>query len=111
MLVPSTLQSDEKKKKDCSTTKVRKGWIAVRVGLEEEEGGFQTFVIPISDLCHPLYIDLLEKAQEVYGCHTTGLLRLPCSVEEFHNLRCRIEQESNVVPQHHHQPQQLKYLA
>ncbi|PIA28444.1 hypothetical protein AQUCO_06900009v1 [Aquilegia coerulea] len=107
MLVPSTLQSDEKKK---NCTKVRKGWIAVRVGLEEEEGGFQTFVIPISDLCHPLYRDLLEKAQEVYGCHTTGLLRLPCSVEEFHNLRSRIEQESN-VPQYHHQPQQLKYLA
>ncbi|GMP26502.1 hypothetical protein CsSME_00002913 [Camellia sinensis var. sinensis] len=44
--------------------KVKKGWLAVRVGLEDEDGGFQRFVIPISYLYHPLFKRLLEKAHE-----------------------------------------------
>ncbi|KAF9599801.1 hypothetical protein IFM89_001747 [Coptis chinensis] len=113
MFVPTTLQCQQEKKDGSpekkKTNRVRKGWIAVRVGLEKEEGGFQTFSIPISDLCHPLYGDLLEKSQEMYGSNKEGLLRLPCSVEEFENLRLRVEQES-ICPQYLHQPQ-LRYLA
>ncbi|KAJ8647286.1 auxin-responsive protein SAUR32-like protein [Cinnamomum micranthum f. kanehirae] len=79
--------------------KVKKGWLAVRVGLEDEEGGsHRRFVIPISYLYHPLFKRLLEKAQEIYGFHTTGPLRLPCSVDDFHHLRWRIERETH----HHH---------
>ncbi|KAH7520562.1 auxin-responsive protein SAUR32 [Ziziphus jujuba] len=78
--------------------KVKKGWLAVQVGLEDEDGGFQRFTIPISYLYHPLFKKLLEKAHEVYGYHTTGPLRLPCSVDDFLHLRWRIEKESN----HHH---------
>lgn len=79
--------------------KVKKGWLAVQVGLEDEDGEFQRFVIPISFLYHPLFKTLLEKAHEVYGYHTTGPLRLPCSVDDFLHLRWRIEKESN---NHHH---------
>ncbi|KAA8547060.1 hypothetical protein F0562_003489 [Nyssa sinensis] len=57
--------------------KVKKGWLAVQVGLEEEDGCFQRFVIPISYLYHPLFQRLLDKAHEVYGYHTTGPLKLP----------------------------------
>ncbi|XXG60893.1 hypothetical protein AAC387_Pa04g2691 [Persea americana] len=84
---------EEKKK-----TKVKKGSLAVRVGLEGEEGGFQKFVIPISYLHHPLFKRLLEKAQDLYGFHTTGPLKLPCSVDDFLHVRWLIERES----QHHH---------
>ncbi|KAJ4962963.1 hypothetical protein NE237_022902 [Protea cynaroides] len=75
--------------------KVKKGWLAVTVGLEDDEAGHQRFVIPISYLYHPLFKRLLEKAQEVYGYHTTGPLRLPCSVDDFLHLRWRIEREPN----------------
>ncbi|KAL2553124.1 Uncharacterized protein Fot_06743 [Forsythia ovata] len=45
--------------------KVMKEWLAVRVGLEDEDGGFQRFVIPISYLYHPLFKKLLDIAREV----------------------------------------------
>ncbi|XP_027339498.1 auxin-induced protein 6B-like [Abrus precatorius] len=77
--------------------KVKKGWLAVQVGLEEEEGS-ERFVIPISYLYHPLFKGLLDKAREVYGYHTDGPLKLPCSVDDFVHLRWRIEKEST----HHH---------
>ncbi|PON66588.1 Small auxin-up RNA [Parasponia andersonii] len=82
--------------------KVKKGWLAVEVGLDDEDGGFQRFTIPISYLYHPLFKRLLEKAQEVYGYHTAGPLRLPCSVDDFLHLRWRIEKESNQHHHHHH---------
>ncbi|KAF5745061.1 auxin-induced protein 6B-like [Tripterygium wilfordii] len=87
--------------------KVKKGWLAVEVGLEEEEEDceFQRFVIPISYLYHPIFKTLLDRAYEVYGYHADGPLRLPCSVDDFLHLRWRIEKESDRRrhAQHHHQ--------
>ncbi|TKY73772.1 Auxin-responsive protein SAUR32 [Spatholobus suberectus] len=91
------MQEDNKK------MKVKKGFLAVQVGLEDDdEGGSssQRFVIPISYLYHPLFKRLLDKAREVYGYHTDGPLKLPCSVDDFLHLRWRIEKES--TPDHHH---------
>ncbi|KAK9167604.1 hypothetical protein Scep_002795 [Stephania cephalantha] len=83
--------------------KVKKGWLAVIVGLEDDvESGFQRFVIPISYLYHPLFKRLLEKSKEIYGYHTTGPLRLPCSVDDFLHLRWCVERESNYKHHHHH---------
>ncbi|XP_004503001.1 auxin-responsive protein SAUR32-like [Cicer arietinum] len=84
--------------------KVKKGWLAVQVGLEEEEEGgsiSQKFVIPISYLYHPLFKRLLDKAYDVYGYHTDGPLKLPCSVDDFLHLRWIIEKESG-SNQHNH---------
>ncbi|KAG2399370.1 Auxin-responsive protein [Vigna angularis] len=84
--------------------KVKKGFLAVQVGLEDEDQGgssSQRFVIPISYLYHPLFKRLLDKAHEVYGYHTDGPLKLPCSVDDFLHLRWRIEKEST-SDQHHH---------
>lgn len=85
-------------------SKVKKGFLAVRVGLEDEEGGYRRFTIPISYLYHPQFKQLLEKAQEVYGYHTTGPLRLPCSVDDFLHLKWRIERETaqSRYNAHHH---------
>ncbi|XP_027343827.1 auxin-induced protein 6B-like [Abrus precatorius] len=81
--------------------KVKKGWLAVQVEEESEEGGSnsQRFEIPISYLYHPLFKGLLDKAYEVYGYHPEGPLKLPCSVDDFLHLRWRIEKES--IPHHH----------
>ncbi|KAH7679473.1 Small auxin-up RNA protein [Dioscorea alata] len=80
---------------------MKKGCVAVRVGLEEDEGEFKRFLIPISYLNHPLFKDLLDKSQEVYGFDSSGPLTLPCSVDEFLHLRWHIEHESK--PSHHRQ--------
>ncbi|KAL5714541.1 hypothetical protein ACHQM5_016485 [Ranunculus cassubicifolius] len=103
-LVPPSLKTEDEKLQ--VSRKGKKGTITVRVGLEEAENkeGFQTFVIPISDLYHPLFKNLLDKGQEMYGCHSSGLLRLPCSVEEFQNLRSRVDRETS-IPQFPHQSQ------
>ena len=83
--------------------KVKKGWLAVQVGAEDEDsGGSQRFLIPISYLYHPLFKLLLDKAYEVYGYHTDGPLKLPCSVDDFLHLRWRIEKESNQNHHHNH---------
>ncbi|GFP87049.1 auxin-induced protein 10a5 [Phtheirospermum japonicum] len=66
-------------------------------GLEDEDGGFQRFSIPISYLYHPLFQNLLDKAREVYGYNTSGPLMLPCSVEDLLHLRWRIEKEQPVT--------------
>ncbi|KAK1393057.1 Auxin-induced protein 6B [Heracleum sosnowskyi] len=82
--------------------KVKKGWIAVEVGLEEENERPAKFVIPISYLCSPLFRQLLDRAHEVYGYHICGPLKLPCSIDEFIHLRWRIEKESNKNYRKHH---------
>lgn len=79
---------------------MKKGWLSVDVGLEGE-GGFQRFRIPISYLYHKLFKQLLEKARDVYGYHTTGPLKLPCSVDDFFNLKWKIEAESDQIYQYH----------
>ncbi|RDX66372.1 Auxin-responsive protein SAUR32, partial [Mucuna pruriens] len=84
--------------------KVKKGWLAVQV---EEGGGCQRFEIPIWYLYHPLFKHLLDKAYEVYGYHTEGPLKLPCSVDDFLHLRWTIQKESTTNHHnnhHHHRP-------
>ncbi|KAL8126528.1 hypothetical protein AgCh_013704 [Apium graveolens] len=84
--------------------KVKKGWIAVEVGSEEDNERPTKLVIPISYLYSPLFRQLLDRAHEVYGYHISGPLKLPCSVDEFIHLRWRIEKESNknYRKNHHH---------
>ncbi|KAJ9132763.1 hypothetical protein P3X46_033600 [Hevea brasiliensis] len=62
---------------------VPKGHIAVYVG----EGYRKRFVIPISYLNHPLFLELLNRAEEEFGFdHPMGGLTLPCTVEYFTSL-------------------------
>ncbi|CAN1344949.1 Auxin-responsive protein SAUR32 [Linum perenne] len=82
--------------------KMKKGCIAVEVGVEEQEASRRKFVIPISYLYHPLFKSLLDKAYEVFGYHVAGPLRLPCSVDDFLHLRWQIERESDYHHHHHH---------
>ncbi|ONK65437.1 uncharacterized protein A4U43_C07F37110 [Asparagus officinalis] len=65
-------------------SKIKKGFMAVRVGLEEEEEDrFERFTIPVAYLHHPLFRSLLETSREVYGYASSGPLKLPCSVDDF----------------------------
>ena len=80
------MQGEEKK------GKVKKGWLAVRVGDEDQH----RFVIPIAYLYHPLFRRLLEAARDTYGYHySSGPLRLPCSVDEFLRLRALVDRDTS----------------
>ncbi|XVE93764.1 hypothetical protein REPUB_Repub01dG0222700 [Reevesia pubescens] len=69
-----------KQKLQKATRNVPKGHIAVYVG----EGNRKRFVIPISFLNHPLFQDLLNRAEEKFGFnHPMGGLTIPCSEEHF----------------------------
>ncbi|XP_037444919.1 auxin-responsive protein SAUR32-like [Triticum dicoccoides] len=88
------MQGDQAEKRG----KVKKGWLAVRVGqaqAEAEQGdGFRRFVIPIAYLYHPLFQRLLEAARDTYGYSSAGPLWLPCSVDEFLHLRALVDRET-----------------
>ncbi|MBA0739135.1 hypothetical protein Gogos_012431 [Gossypium gossypioides] len=63
-----------------ATSNVPKGHVAVYVGEDNKK----RFVIPISFLNHPLFQDLLDRAEEEFGFnHPMGGLTIPCSEEQF----------------------------
>ncbi|KAL8223530.1 hypothetical protein R6Q57_019005 [Mikania cordata] len=57
------------------------GSLAVYVGVERRR-----FVIPTRFLNLPVFISLLNKAEEEFGFQTSGGLVLPCDVVLFQNL-------------------------
>ncbi|KAK9110250.1 hypothetical protein Sjap_018310 [Stephania japonica] len=89
------LHSDEEeaKRKEKKKMKAKKGWLAVKVGLEDDR--LERFAIPMYYLHNPLFKPLMERAKETYGYSTSGPLRLPCSVDEFISLRSRIEGQTS----------------
>lgn len=72
---------------------VPKGYLAIKVGRAEEEQ--QRFVVPVSYFNHPLFIQLLKEAEEVYGFHHKGTITIPCHVEQFRCVQGKIDK-------HHH---------
>ena len=87
------MQGDQAEKRG----KVKKGWLAVRVGqaqAEQQGDGFRRFVIPIAYLYHPLFQRLLEAAGDMYGYSSAGPLWLPCCVDEFLRLRALVDRET-----------------
>ncbi|KAL7156504.1 hypothetical protein ABFS83_02G014500 [Erythranthe nasuta] len=66
---------------------VPKGHLAVYVGESEKK----RFVIPLSYLNHPLFHDLLCRAEEEFGFHhPMGGLTIPCSEDRFVDLTSRL---------------------
>ncbi|KAJ4716704.1 Auxin-responsive protein [Melia azedarach] len=66
---------------------VPKGNIAVDVGEIERK----RFVVPISYLNHPLFADLLNRAEEEFGFnHPVGGLTIPCKEDAFIDLTSRL---------------------
>ncbi|GLT30684.1 hypothetical protein SLA2020_054750 [Shorea laevis] len=65
-----------------------KGHIAVYVGEFQKT----RFVVPISYLNHPLFLDLLDRAEEEFGFnHPMGGLTIPCKEEAFLDLTSRLQ--------------------
>ena len=67
---------------------VPKGHIAVYVGEFQRK----RFVVPISYLNHPSFLDLLNRAEEEFGFnHPMGGLTIPCKEDAFINLTSQLQ--------------------
>ncbi|TMW92826.1 hypothetical protein EJD97_012515 [Solanum chilense] len=79
----SSSDSDEPAQTDlnCNRRRTPSGSLAVYVGVDENER--RRFVIPTRFLNLPVFISLLDKAEEEFGYQPTGGLILPCEVELF----------------------------
>lgn len=78
---------------------VPKGYLAVKVGQAEEEQ--QRFIVPVSYLNHPLFIQLLKEAEEVYGFHHKGTITIPCHIEQFRCVQGKIDKHYHHNHHHH----------
>ncbi|XP_074305167.1 auxin-responsive protein SAUR50-like [Silene latifolia] len=64
---------------------VKEGHFAV-VAMEEDGGVARRFVVPLKYLTQPLFLDLLERAAEVYGFDHRGALTIPCHPSEIERI-------------------------
>nr|XP_016489914.1 PREDICTED: auxin-responsive protein SAUR22-like [Nicotiana tabacum] len=70
-------------RKELAAEIIPKGHVAVYVG-ESHYKKHRRFVVPISYLEHPLFQELLRKAEDEYGFnHPMGGLTIPCSENTF----------------------------
>ena len=77
---------------------IPEGFLAIKVGKEQER-----MVVPVIYLNHPLFAQLLKKAEEEYGFAHQGTLTIPCQMEEFRYVQSIIEsEESGIQQQHRH---------
>ena len=67
---------------------VPKGFIAVCVGKE-----LKRFTIPMEYLSHPAFQVLLQEAEEEFGFHQEGVLKIPCHVPLFEKVLKVAEQK------------------
>ncbi|XP_020538771.1 auxin-responsive protein SAUR21 [Jatropha curcas] len=67
---------------------VPKGHIAIYVGEYQKK----RFIVPISYINHPLFVDLLNRAEEEFGFnHPMGGLTIPCQEHVFIDLTSRLQ--------------------
>ncbi|EPS71803.1 hypothetical protein M569_02965, partial [Genlisea aurea] len=79
---------------------IPKGRLAVTVGQGAEQ---QRFVIPVMYFNHPLFVRLLQEAEEEYGFDQKGLINIPCGVDQFRYVSGLIDRETASHHHHHHQ--------
>ncbi|XP_057462109.1 auxin-responsive protein SAUR32-like [Actinidia eriantha] len=83
----------QQEKKQVKVRDVPKGCVAIKVGQGPQQ---QRVVVPVMYLNHPLFMLLLEEAEEEFGFDQKGTITIPCHVEEFRYVQAMIDKE------HHH---------
>lgn len=74
--------------RDDPLVEVPKGKMAVYVG--QEDGDYERVLVPVIYINHPLFGQLLRKAEDEYGHDHPGGITIPCRVSEFENVKTRI---------------------
>ncbi|KAG2681459.1 hypothetical protein I3843_11G146000 [Carya illinoinensis] len=67
---------------------VPKGHLAVYVGDSDDDT--HRYVVPVIYFNHPLFGELLQEAEKVYGFNHPGGITIPCGVSEFESVRTQI---------------------
>lgn len=67
---------------------VPKGKMAVYVG--QNDGVFERVLMPVFYINHPLFGQLLSRAEAEYGHDHPGGITIPCRISEFENVKTRI---------------------
>ncbi|KAG7541864.1 Small auxin-up RNA [Arabidopsis thaliana x Arabidopsis arenosa] len=70
------------------TPSVPKGHLVVHVG--ESGNDTRRVVVPVIYFNHPLFGELLEQAERVYGFDQPGRITIPCRVSDFEKVQMRI---------------------
>ncbi|XP_010439309.1 PREDICTED: auxin-responsive protein SAUR36 [Camelina sativa] len=70
------------------TPAVPKGHLVVHVG--ESGDDTRRVVVPVIYFNHPLFGELLEQAERVYGFEQPGRIMIPCRVSDFEKVQMRI---------------------
>ncbi|KAL6178614.1 hypothetical protein ACLB2K_050132 [Fragaria x ananassa] len=76
------------------TSDIPKGYFAVYVGESQKK----RFVVPISYLNQPLFLDLLSQAEDEFGYHhPMGGITIPCSQDTFIDLTSRLTEDKSTL--------------
>jgi SAUR family protein len=88
-----------------------KGCMAVRVvgpssaaagrKEQEQEEEEERFVVPVGYLKHPLFVALLQAAEEEYGFEQKGAITIPCGVDHFRRVQGIIHHHGSGGGHHH----------
>ncbi|KAL1223590.1 Auxin-responsive protein SAUR36 [Cardamine amara subsp. amara] len=74
---------------------VPRGHLAIYVGQKDGDGDFHRVFVPIVYFNHPLFGELLNKAEKEYGfCHEGGIT-IPCPYSDFERVKTRIASGSS----------------
>lgn len=73
---------------------VKKGYLAVWVGRDDEDG-MKKFVIPTDYLAHEAFSVLLRDAEEEFGFQQEGILKIPCDIPLFEEILRRMMPDNN----------------
>ncbi|XP_016650894.1 PREDICTED: auxin-induced protein 15A-like [Prunus mume] len=85
--LPGTVNTKRSLNQAAASKTLPKGCFAVYVGESQKK----RFVIPISYLNEPLFLDLLNQAEEEFGYdHPMGGITIPCSEDTFLDLTSRL---------------------
>ncbi|KAL8229796.1 hypothetical protein R6Q57_014696, partial [Mikania cordata] len=92
LLMGTTATSFSRGRRKQHQLQVPKGCLAVKVGEAGSEQ--QRFVVPVIWFNHPLFMQLLQVAEDEYGFEQIGTITIPCKVRHFRAVIGRILHQS-----------------
>ncbi|XP_054783957.1 auxin-responsive protein SAUR32-like [Prosopis cineraria] len=79
---------------------VPKGHVTIKVGGEGEVK--ERIVVPVMQLNHPLFGQLLKEAEKEYGFSQEGAIIIPCPLNHFRYVQALILRDTSL--HNHHLP-------